>query len=62
MELRNLRKILLFIRNLFYKQHKNIVNISEKMLKSAVQRRNIFFASYSVNLSLFMESLKTFWV
>ena len=62
MELRNLRKTLLFIRNLFCKQHKKIVNISEKKSKSAVQRRSVFFASHSVNLSLFTEFLKTFWV
>ena len=62
MGLRNLRKVLLFIRNFFCMQHKKIVDTSVKMLQSAVPRRSIFFAGYSVNLSLFMEFLKTFWV
>ena len=61
-ELRNLRKVLLFIRNFFDKQYKKIFNISVKRLQSAVPRKSIFFTSHSVNLSLFMESLKTFRV
>ena len=43
MELRNLRKVLPFIRNFFYKQYQKIVNISVKRLQSAVSRRTIFF-------------------
>ena len=55
-----LEKSSTFYMKLFCKQHKKIANISVKRLQSAVPRRNIFFASYSVNLSLFMEFLKTF--
>ena len=45
-----------------YKQYKKIASISVKRLQSAMPKRSIFFASRSVNLSLFIESLKTFWV
>ena len=43
MELRNLRKTLLFIRNLFYKQHKKIVNILEKSQKVQC-KEEVFFS------------------
>ena len=58
MELRNLRKVLLFIRNFFYKQHKKIVNILvKKVINCSAKRTHFFFARHSVNLTLFMESL-----
>ena len=57
-----IKVLFLLIKNIFYKQHKDIVNISVKRSQIAVPRRSIFFASHSVNLSLFIKSLKTFWI
>ena len=43
MELRDLRKVLLFIKNIFYNQHKKIVNILVKRLPKCSVNKKYFF-------------------